>query len=270
MHDFAKYRSSAIALVGANLLPLLGVLFLGWSTFAIVALYWAENLVVGAINVLKIITCRPDEESLRRFTNPMAAGSMAASPISASPVVDETGTDEPGTVKDVTLSPRQQSLHAVHAAVRGIKFVLVPFFVFHYGIFCLVHGAFVFALLGSDDPTGGSLDYTIPAVWGRFTQDDLHWSLLILAASHLYSFFVNYIGGGEFRRSGPIVLMFRPYQRIVILHVAILFGAFVTIALGSPIFILVILIALKIGVDLWLHLRERRVSDTRDVSSDVT
>ena len=30
-------------LVGANLVPLVGVLFLGWSLTTLVALYWLEN-----------------------------------------------------------------------------------------------------------------------------------------------------------------------------------------------------------------------------------
>ena len=36
--------TTAIAL---NLIPVVGVLFWGWSAFALIFLYWLENLVVG-------------------------------------------------------------------------------------------------------------------------------------------------------------------------------------------------------------------------------
>jgi hypothetical protein len=42
------------ALVIANLIPLLGVLFLDWSVWTILILYWLENGIVGAFNILKI------------------------------------------------------------------------------------------------------------------------------------------------------------------------------------------------------------------------
>jgi Family of unknown function (DUF6498) len=42
------------ALVAANAIPLIGVLFLGWSVWNILVIYWLENGIVGAINVLKM------------------------------------------------------------------------------------------------------------------------------------------------------------------------------------------------------------------------
>jgi len=44
-----------IALIVANVLPLWGVLFLGWDAFLIVLLYWAENIAIGFYTVLKIV-----------------------------------------------------------------------------------------------------------------------------------------------------------------------------------------------------------------------
>ena len=37
-----------------NLAPAVSVWLFGWSAFALILLYWTENLVIGAINVLKI------------------------------------------------------------------------------------------------------------------------------------------------------------------------------------------------------------------------
>jgi hypothetical protein len=56
---FAWYRigSSAgavVALVTANLVPLAGVLWFGWSVWTILIVYWLENGIVGLFNVLKM------------------------------------------------------------------------------------------------------------------------------------------------------------------------------------------------------------------------
>jgi hypothetical protein len=51
-------------LILVNTIPMFGAMFWGWSLLEIVALYWFENLIIGAINVLKMITCVPDLEFL--------------------------------------------------------------------------------------------------------------------------------------------------------------------------------------------------------------
>lgn len=48
-------RPSVLALVAANLLPLGGVVFLGWEIFPLVFLFWIENVIVGGFNVLKML-----------------------------------------------------------------------------------------------------------------------------------------------------------------------------------------------------------------------
>ncbi len=49
-------RFSLAMLVLANLLPLAGVLFFGWSVFQVMALFWLENVIVGAWNLLRMAT----------------------------------------------------------------------------------------------------------------------------------------------------------------------------------------------------------------------
>ncbi|WOJ91998.1 DUF6498-containing protein [Congregibacter variabilis] len=41
-------------LITANLLPLLGVLLFDWDVGALIILYWSENLILGAYNVIKM------------------------------------------------------------------------------------------------------------------------------------------------------------------------------------------------------------------------
>jgi len=50
--------------------------------------------------------------------------------------------------------------------------------------------------------------------------------------------------------------MTRPYLRVVVLHVGILVGGFAAMALGSPLWALVVLLAMKIGLDWKAHVKE--------------
>jgi hypothetical protein len=50
--------------------------------------------------------------------------------------------------------------------------------------------------------------------------------------------------------------MFAPYGRVVMLHLTILFGAFIIAILGAPIGALIVLVVLKTAFDLRLHLRQ--------------
>lgn len=52
-------RAALVALVAANLAPLLGVLLWDWRVFDLVLLFWAENVVIGVVNVLRMLCARP-------------------------------------------------------------------------------------------------------------------------------------------------------------------------------------------------------------------
>ena len=52
---------SVVALVLANLPPLYGVLFLDWAVFPVVFLFWLENVIVGVLNVARMLVARPDD-----------------------------------------------------------------------------------------------------------------------------------------------------------------------------------------------------------------
>ena len=51
-----------IFLVLANLLPLAGVLFLEWSVFLVMMLFWLENIIVGLLNIPRILFATGDED----------------------------------------------------------------------------------------------------------------------------------------------------------------------------------------------------------------
>jgi hypothetical protein len=199
---------SAWVLIAANLVPLAGVLLWGWDAFALILLFWMENVVVGVFFIARMLLA----------------------------------------------DPRDLPLWAV-------KLFMVPFFCFHYGMFTAIHGMFVFALFGARRYDVRDLQMLEPAA-AAASDLGLWLPLAVLVASHLFSFLYNYLWRGEFRRVELRKLMVAPYQRVVILHIGIILGGAGAAALGSPIWALLVLLALKVGLDLKAHLKEHSVAKT--------
>jgi Family of unknown function (DUF6498) len=229
--------SSALVLVAFNLIPLVGVVFWGWNVATLLVLYWVENGIVGLLNVPKMLLAR----------GPVAPGE--------------------GELR-------------INGRVSTSNVGAVIFFLIHYGLFWFVHGVFVFSLtafapfadrgLGDGTfqpviPDGlggvfpGPAETGLPAAARGPDLSAVAWAAIGLAISHGASFVFNYLGRREYLRVSPGRQMFAPYGRLVILHLAILFGAFVSIAIGSPIGALIVLVVLKTIVDLTLHLREHGI-----------
>lgn len=233
LRNFSKFQSSALALIAANSLPLFGVLFFGWDTFTIVFLYWAENVVIGAINVLKMLACSPNANLL---------------------VWGDVDPNDKLNRERMERS-RGDAVNLLRWGNQASKLFFIPFFIAHYGMFCFVHGAIIFELFGRESgfgPFGGVDNFT-----RVLTEQHLWLCLAALTASHLVSFFTNYIGRGEYLRTTVPVQMFRPYGRIMILHIAILIGGIIAFTLGSNFFVLLLLVVGKTLLDLSLHLHER-------------
>ena len=64
-----RFQTSALALILANLAPLVGVLALGWNAASIVVFYWAENLIVGFFNILRMKSAQGSLGSIRMTLN---------------------------------------------------------------------------------------------------------------------------------------------------------------------------------------------------------
>jgi Family of unknown function (DUF6498) len=215
--------TSIVALVVSNLVPLLGVLFGDWSLFLLLVMYWIESGIIGAVNVAKMAMARgQDSDTRSRIT-----------------------------------------LRGMPSSAAG-RLLLIPFFIFHYGIFWVVHGVFVLTLpifMGI-----GSTIFAQPEGVPTFALEDLGTieprGVLIatagLAISHIISFFVNYVGRGEYLTVSPGAQMFSVYGRVVVLHLTILLGAAAVGVLGTPLGALVVFVLGKIALDLAFHLREHR------------
>jgi hypothetical protein len=49
-----KHDRGSVAIVLVNLVPLIGILFEGWSIFYVMFIFWFENVVIGIFNIFKM------------------------------------------------------------------------------------------------------------------------------------------------------------------------------------------------------------------------
>lgn len=196
-----KWWPGLAALVGANLVPVAGLLAFGWDLSYLLLVYWSESVVVFAFSIAKGIL-----------------------------------------------------------AWRKAAFGLVPFFCVHAGMFMGVHLVFLLTLF-VDVPAGG---------WPALLRD-LGWATLAFVASHLVSFLANVVLGDERPAPGGGMDPMRGfYQRVVVMHLTILGGAFLLVLLGTPAVALLLLVLLKTAVDVVAHLRERQRAADANATEVVT
>ena len=155
------------------------------------------------------------------------------------------------------------------------------FFAIHYGGFCAVHGLFIASILldAGIDPMPDEpwpLFLVFPQLLVNVVRQVLEYAppewLFAFAAlyvSHGVSFVVNFLFGRERDELSLKQLMSAPYGRIVLLHIAILLGGFAVMSLGQPVAMLAVLVLLKLGLDVGLHLREHRALAARQASENI-
>lgn len=159
----------------------------------------------------------------------------------------------------------------LHRGADGMinHIVLGVFFFFHYAIFCMGHGALLFSLFHETGDEGIGAGFWAP--------------LAFIHAHNLWQEFIWALGGlivvqtirlardwPKLRTMEPGKIMGYPYSRIVILHITLIFGGLLIRALGQPVLALILLIALKTGVDLNLFaLIKKMKPPAREYSHDA-
>jgi len=190
---------STLALIIANLIPLVGAAFWGWKLSDVMVLYWAESAVIGLFNICKMAVIG-----------------------------------------------------------RWMTLLAGPFFLGHFGGFMAVHFLFIYTFfvvgVHNDMDSGGNLS--------DVAQLFIHlWPALIaLFASHAYSFFKNFLGRHEYRGRDLSKQMGEPYSRIVFMHLVLIFGGGLSLFLGEPAPVLILVIGLKVYFDIKAHLKQRAQS----------
>jgi len=215
---------STLVLVVANLLPLAGVAFWQWDAFLLLMLYWMDTAIIAFWTMARIAVT-PRER-----------------------------------LDDLRISSGGQSINSPWA--------IVAFFVVHAGIFMAVHFLFLWVMFAGAwaDRIHGPGDFIRQII----VESRLWLPLAGLAFSRGVSFLFHVIRPEMLQRLEHALFPHRLvrvqvqagslggeigalYARIVIMQLAVLFGGFLSILLGTmaP---LVILIVLKTVVDVAVHL----------------
>lgn len=142
-----------------------------------------------------------------------------------------------------------------------ITLVMAPFFAVHFGAFCMIHGVVVIALFGEGvvADTGASLPNPFLVMGPVLVERNLTLAVAALVLLH----FIEYVrdharrGGGDDRVAD---LMFAPYKRLVVLHLAIMTSGFALDALDAPVAGSIALVVLKTGFDVYYWVRAERAS----------
>ena len=125
LYGTSSWTLAAVTLIVANMVPLVGVLFFGWNVWTILIVYWLENGVVGAINVLK----------MGRAAGPFLPGTVSMT-LNGRPVNDAS---------KAVLIPFFVMHYGIFWTVHGVFVLTLP----------------LFATLGS----GGGGPGPLPSVW---------------------------------------------------------------------------------------------------------
>ena len=134
-----------------------------------------------------------------------------------------------------------------------LKLAIISFFIFHYGLFVLALGILIFTLFKS-----GSSSSVVGLYLHEFKlfTSGLWCTSIALFVSHGISFFSNYIGKGEYKKTFAAMEMVLPYKRIAIMQVTIIVGMGIGILFGTSKTIAIILVIAKIVADYYSHLSE--------------
>jgi len=206
-----KKDISTISLILANLVPIIGIIFLNWNLFSTLIFYWSESVIIGLFNLIKIIKV----------------------PVSIIEIENkEIGTN---TVKQKV----------------GKTFFCI-FFIIHYGIFMLVHLMFIVLLFGSKYSINHITDI-IPII------KEIGLAVLFLLLSHGISYYHHFIKRKEYQNKNMMSLMIAPYKRIIVMHLTLIFGAFIVVLTNFPKIVIILFILIKTIVDLKAHNKEHEI-----------
>lgn len=144
-------------------------------------------------------------------------------------------------------------------AINVKKSFFIIFFILHFGVFTVVHGMFIFFVFGLKL---SPFSFDRPFIWPVVSLWGIILTFLMLFVSHGISYINNFVNNEEYKKISPAVQMFKPYGRVIVMHLVTIGAAFLlSFADYTPVFITIIII-LKIILDIFSHRWEHPVLGT--------
>ncbi|MEO0883760.1 MAG: DUF6498-containing protein [Pseudomonadota bacterium] len=144
-----------------------------------------------------------------------------------------------------------------------------PFFTVHYGMFCFVHGVFLasFATMGTPDETTEFFSPITIFQTALSSGQNMVTFLAVIAAWHVAVFILDDIMRGQFRRTSLEKEMMAPYGNLIVLHIALLLGGGLTMALGDPLLGVLALVLLRAAWGIFMDMRRVFREEPKDIKS---
>lgn len=135
-----------------------------------------------------------------------------------------------------------------------VSFVLIPFFIFHYGFFVAIQSIFGFALFGMEATNFIKEPFHIIENYGLIFQlEGIQYALPAIVFNHLGNFFFDFIKNKKYTKFEAHEIMFKPYVRIIIQQFVVILSFFFIAFGNAGLIAALILIALRLCIDLGLN-----------------
>jgi hypothetical protein len=219
-------KPSVISLVAINLCLLVLAIFLQWSLFEILFIFWAETLVIGVFNIFKmlIIPRKPKMSS---------------------------------ELKEGKASTEEQLLFLAKLGLTIFKFFAIVFSTFLFFGFCYIQLMMISILFG-----GGEMKSFEEFQFSDISLDD--WTSFYIGVgsilfSHAVSFVSNYLGKKEYLNLRLRRQMFAPFRRILLVWIVSFGTMYVIHKFGNDsVYLLIPFFVVKIILDLRQHHLEHK------------
>lgn len=219
-----RFLPSVAAIIFVNALPIIGVLWLGWTVLELMLSYWLETVVICFFTFLKILS-------------------------SQKPVAREE--------VEILYDGRRFSFSLVNKGGYAVGFIWnsLGILAVHFVAIWLLFGWSNLAFSFMSRLFAGTAFLPVDVGWPK------EWLIFAAAlfVSHGYSFFSNYYRRQEYLLYSPKELMVQPYRRVLAMMLVLMVGGWLIQRSDAPVWALVALVFAKIVIDIVAHLEQHRV-----------
>ncbi|MEM7661025.1 MAG: DUF6498-containing protein [Pseudomonadota bacterium] len=144
-----------------------------------------------------------------------------------------------------------------------------PFFTVHYGMFCFVHGILLasFATIGTPSEGGDFFSPSVVLQTALGSGEYMPIFLAIIIGWQIALYVIDFLIGGQFRHASLEKEMMAPYANLMVLHVALVIGGGLMMALGEPLMGVLALVLLRAAWGIFLDMRRVLRTASADIKS---
>ncbi len=214
-------QTAYFTIIIANIIPIFGIIYWGWTPFYVFWLFWLETLIVSVFNAVKIIMCRGDE-----MDEKLQKGNLQFSKI---------------------------HVNQLSHWRKAFSYLLIRIFIFaFYSLFIIVFLGFM-----GNSPENSVKNAQVLA----FANTTFNYALLAFFCNQLVQFFAEFILNENYKKTHPSDFSSIFDGRQMVLHIAIVLGVMIsqfivkadTQNTTSMVIVVVVFAIIKTLYDIWAY-----------------